>query len=347
MKYSIIEAHIEKDRDNIVAIKRRNLKNSSDSTFIWKYKDNACGNVYNLLAKDDNGNAVGMTSLFPRRFYLNGQAVSAAVAGDFAVDKKHRAFGPALNLQKTSLSNMKNCGFSFIYALPNKFSAPVMLRAGYIEIGKMQRFVRLLKAKNSLKKYIKNFLLLNLTSMIIDSLLKLFSKENRYRKYSHLKVEHLGFFDERIDCLWGEVFRNFKIVGERTSVFLNWRYQQSSTDSYKIFTVEKNDKKIIGYVVYYIANDVFYIVDMLSADIEKSTDILIGKFIIYAQKKAAHAISIVYFGNVQVERKLKEFGFFSRHDERKVLFNGKEWLNNVNLKSENNWYLLGGDEDAI
>ncbi len=352
MRYSVIKAQIEKNKENIIAVKRRNLGNFSELTFFWKYRDCPFSEAFNWLAQDQSGNFVGMASIFPRKFSLNGELLVAGVAGDFAVDKKHRAFGPALQLQKTALESIKENNISFIYSFPNKHSAQVMVRAGYVEIGRIERFVKLLKTEHKFKKYIRFPFIAKLTAKIIDLILKVTSSETQYngKKMQDFNVENLAFFDKRFDRLWEKCSKQFRVMGERTSDFLNWRYKQCPINNYEIFIVHKKGaEEIIGYIVYYVNNDIFHIIDMLSLDLGNFLDILIAKFIIYSRKESISLISIAYFGNNLIKEKLRKFGFYAREKRRKVLFYKKKSLDprDCMFANNENWYLLIGDEDDI
>ena len=60
---------------------------------------------------------------------VNGEMVYAGIAGDFAVDKKHRAYGPAIKIQRDIQNKIDDFKFEFIYGIPNKLSKPLFLDA--------------------------------------------------------------------------------------------------------------------------------------------------------------------------------------------------------------------------
>ena len=318
MKYSIIKSQIEKNKEDIIGVKGRNLQNFSEAAFSWKYRDRPFSKAHNWLAQDQSGSFVGMASIFQRKFCLNGESIIAGVVGDFAVDKKHRVFGPALELQKKAKKSIEENNIDFIYSFPNKRAVLVEIRAGYVEIGKQERFVKLLKTEINFKNYIKIPFFLKLIAKIVDFILKIASKEIQYsrRKTQNFKVENLAFFDARFDRLWGKCSKQFRIMGKRTADFLNWRYKQCPMRKYEIFVVcNKGDKEIVGYIVYYVNKEIHYIVDMLSLDIGSSLDVLILKFIVYSRKESATSISIAYFGNELIKHKLRGVGFYPRKEQ--------------------------------
>jgi hypothetical protein len=106
-KYTIIEANANENKDDILPILKRNLNIASMQRYDWNYKNCPYGNARCWLAKCENS-YVGSAAIFPRKIIIKGEPMYAGIAGDFAVDKNHRAYGPALKLQKEILSQLKN-----------------------------------------------------------------------------------------------------------------------------------------------------------------------------------------------------------------------------------------------
>ena len=222
-KYEIFQANIIRDEKNIKAIIERNLNKHIYQLYEWKYKECPFGAAKCWLAKI-NGveGVVGVASFFPRKMILRKKIVNAVVAGDIAVDEKHRVFGPALALERTILSNLTRANILFAYSVPNKASKALLLRAGYGKAGKIKKFVKLIHTEYKLKIFIKPFFLAKIISRIFDFLLKIFSEEFFLNKTSFLKSEILNFFDSSFDNLMQKTISNDKIRGYRTSSFLNW-----------------------------------------------------------------------------------------------------------------------------
>ena len=147
-KYTIIEADVKKNKDKIFPILQRNLKLTSTKRYEWNYENCPYGLARCFLAKHENSNSfVGSSGLFPRKIIINNQPVNAYIAGDFAIDKKHRGYGPALKLQREIQSKLSNTSFKFIYGIPTKISNRVFIRVNYQEIGKIKFFIKILKTK--------------------------------------------------------------------------------------------------------------------------------------------------------------------------------------------------------
>lgn len=347
-KYRIIKADIEKNRDDLLPVLKRNLKDISGERYVWNYTASPHGHAHCWLASEEgSGRYVGSGSLFPRRMYVLGKAVCGAIAGDFAVDKEHRAYGPALRLQRTILSAHKDNGLEFIYGVPNKLSEPVFLRIGYSELGKYSRFVKVLKAEYKHKQYLPPAPVTRIFSGIIDLGLKGVSKESRYRRPRNVSIEMPAFFDERFDLLWKKVLSRVRVVGERNSGFLNWRYKESPHHDYRIFTLVGHKQYIDGYIVYYTENNVCYIADVLFDDAESVRDPLFAEFILHTRREGIGSISIRYLGGGLLAGQLRSFGFFlvKEEDSRVLVYSDKTSPLTPFLLQGDNWYFLEGDLD--
>ena len=267
------------------------------------------------LAKFEPTNSfVGITSLSPRKLLINEKPIYAGIIGDFVVDKNHRGYGPALKLQREVLSKVNDFGYIFNYAAPNKFGEPILSRVGYKEIGKYKLYIKPLKTVIVPKKYLPRYLQSNILLNIIDFFSSIVSKEKRVKDKFGYSIEMPDLFDERFDVLWEKASKQFNIIGERSSKFLDWRYKQSYLHDYKIFCILDDEKELVGYIVYSVEDNICYVADMLFLPSDNSIDLLLAKFILYLRAKETGAIVISYMGNSFIKKKLKEFNFFPKKE---------------------------------
>jgi hypothetical protein len=185
-------------------------------------------------------------------------------------------------------------------------------------------------------------------SQLIDIPIKIFSKENHYKKTYNYSVEIIHFFDDRFDVFWKKASKQFNIIGERTSDFLNWRYRESPSQDYKIFCIVDDKKNILGYIVfYYFKEDICYIVDMLFLKSENILNSLLAEFTLYARANGVEAIVIRYLGNNLLVDKLKEFNFFIIDKESTdMVIYSPDFSFGSYLLDEKNWHFFTGDTDG-
>jgi len=351
--YAIIKADVESDKDIILSILQRNFdgpfswRTPHDSQrYDWSYKQCPYGNALCWLAKFESTNSfVGSVSLFPRKLLINEKPICSGILGDFAVDENHRGYGPALKLQREVLSKVNDFGYIFNYAAPNKFGAPILLRVGYKEIGKYKVYIKPLKTVIVPRKYLPRYLQSNILLKIIDFFISIVSKEKRIKDKFGYSIEMPDLFDERFDVLWEKASKQFNIIGERSSKFLNWRYRQSYIHDYKIFCILDDKKELGGYIVYFVKDNICHVADMLFLPSDNSTNLLLAKFILYLRAKETGAIVIQYMGNSFIEKKLKEFDFFPKEEDEIIVLYVADLPLESYLLNETNWYFFAGDLD--
>jgi hypothetical protein len=345
--YSIIEANVTNNREDIFPILKRNLQGASAHRYKWNYENCPYGKARCLLAKDDSsGSYVGSAALFPRKIMVKGELMYCGIAADFAVDKKHRAFGPAIKIQREIQSKMTDFGFRFIYGIPNELSKTLFLRLEHKEIGKFERFIKILKTEYKSKQYLPFTVHFKMFSRVIDFFIKFFSKENMYKKQVNYSVEMPIFFDNRFDLLWEKVSNQFDIVGERTSDFLNWRYKRSAYQGYKIFCIIDKKKEIAGYIVYFFEDNMCHIVDILFVMVDDVLDKLFTEFFLFLRTNSIGSVSIRYLGKGLLEKKLKEFNFhIVKKEENYVIIYSPNFSSESFLLDKKNWYFFQGDND--
>jgi hypothetical protein len=346
-RYSIIEADVQNNRDDILPILMKNLTGPSLNKYVWNYNQCPYGVARCWLAKHEESNTfIGTTALFPRVILVKGEPVYAAIAGDFAVDIQHRNLRPALALQKEIQSKIHDTKFKFIYGLPNKQAKGILLRLGYKKIGRFTHFIKPLKSEYQYNKYIHSFLQFKIFAKAVDFLIKSFAKENRYKttlKYSIITPE---YFDDRFDVFWKNVSKHFTIIGERTSIFLNWRYIQSPVKKYKIFCLSDEHNDIIGYSVYFLENNMCYIMDMLFEPSTEVISLLLAEFSRFIRMKGVGSISVDYLGGSLLEKKLREFNFLPIKNEMDLIIYNPNMADNTDLLNKENWHFFAGDNDV-
>ena len=341
----ISKADFKKDKKGIIKLWERNFSDVPSERFDWIYENNPAGVPSCWLAKKD-GQVVGSTAIFPRLLYINGEAVTAGIAGDFSVIKELRGLGPALSLQLKAASNYVSEGFGILYSLPNKKSEGILKRVGYSDIGGILWLTRPLKFQNYLGKKFDLPVIGKILSRPIDMAMGRFAKENFYVRSKDYSCELLTYFDLRFDILWERAAPQFTIIGERTCSYLNWRFINSPHKSHLIFVIKhaKTDE-IHGYITFSIAKNRANIVDLLSLS-DHTLDVLLSEFILSLRRECIDAVSINLAGCIDLVIKLQRYGFFIRAREGKfvALFPPDSPFAQY-ISEIKNWYLMQGDND--
>jgi hypothetical protein len=346
-RYSMLEADVRNNKDDILSILTRNLDGQSPGRYEWNYNQCPYGDAHCWLAKDEQSNTfIGTSALFPRVILVKGDPVYAAIAGDFAVDIQHRNLITALSLQKEIRSKIHDTKFKFIYLLPNKQAKGIFLRLGYKKIGRFTYFIKPLKSEYQNNKFIHSFLQFKLFAIAVDIFIKSFAKEKRYKTQLKYSITTPEYFDDRFDVFWKNVSKHFIIVGERTSFFLNWRYIQSPVKKYKIFCLSNEHNDIIGYIVYFLEINKCHIMDILFEPSTEVISLLLAEFSRFIRMKGVGSIHVDYLGSSLLEKKLREFNFLPIKNEVDLLFYSPDITDNPDLLKKENWHFFAGDNDV-
>jgi hypothetical protein len=344
MKYSVASIDLDRNKKDIILLWKNNFPHLPQERYDWIYQKNPEGKAFSWIAfESESGSSVGAVSLFPRKMKVMGRRVSVGIAGDFAVNQEHRGLNAALKLQRALVTSRSQNGFEFIYGISNKKTEPVQLRVGYIKLGKIERWAKLLKSRNYLKPSSLHWLL----SRPLDYVMRKLSRETRYQRSESYSVQSIDFFDPRFDLFWEKASKQFKIIGERSREYLNWRYVKSPHQNYQVFSlIQKDNQEVLGYIVYYLQDEVVYVVDILFSDFDFILESLLAEFILCLRVQEVGSISILLFGCPLLAKKLKSFGFYPREEESSILIylDKSSPCADIVLQGSN-WLLLEGDRD--
>jgi hypothetical protein len=251
-------------------------------------------------------------------------------------------------LQKALNEDYPEAGIDFIYATPNVVSEKVGQGSGLTIIGRTVRLVKVLRYYDYIKRILKISFLARLLSLPIDMIFKLKSKERAYLRTVEYTGEVVETFDERFDKLWLKAKDQYGVIGERSSVALNWRFADCTYRDYKAFTLtDKSTGELLGYLVYQEIEKNVYIADCFAINIDANLDPLLANFILYHRRRDVDIITFYYFGNSRIIEIVKSFGFMRRADNRSIIVHvGKDIPYRDELLDKNNWHYLDGDNDG-
>ncbi|MCP4580782.1 MAG: GNAT family N-acetyltransferase [candidate division Zixibacteria bacterium] len=347
--YLVAKTDLIKDENEILRFWRENFPGWPDGKYSMFYVNNPYGQAISWLVRETSETeAIAANAILPRRMNINGDFEMEAIVSDFGVNIDHRGKGAALLLQNTLVEYHNQSDFGFLYATPNHISEKVFRKANFKIIGKVIRMIKIFKTEEYIKRFIKIPFIAKPLSKPLDFILKLISREGRFKKKEEYKTEILSEFDKRFDDLWSEAMPNYSVIGERTSNFLNWRFTNCPYIEYKIFTlthIETN--RIHGYIVYQSLENEIYFEDLFQINTDEALDILLSEFLIYQRSQGANTVTFYYFGCDKVISKFHSFGFSTRKDYHvmAVRLNPK-CTNESMILDRNNWHFLNGDNDG-
>jgi GNAT superfamily N-acetyltransferase len=347
-RYAIIVGDPQEHRSDVLALGRRNLPGFTERRFVKYYERNPLGPPRFVLARESpSGHAVGMAALFPTRVRVGSTVLTGAIAGDFAVDREHRGFGPARKLQRTLLANLDD--FSFVYGTPNRASEPLFRYLGYRDLGRFSRYVKPLRAGFAAGRITSRATVERLISRLVDPLLARVSAERRHRRAEDLRVVRPDTFDERFEAVWEAARRGAKIMPDRNPTILNWKWgflepQEVAGREYSLLALARPDGLVTAYAVFTERNGIRRIVDLLFLD-ETALDDILAALILDARAAGAGAVFFIYLGaSCYLTRRLRVFGFLRLEAEWGAAVYAPD-VRAPDLLERRNWFLLEGDAD--
>jgi len=353
-RYSIVCGDPHADRLEMLDLAVRNRpgpRSRLEAKHVKYYESNPLGAPSLFLARDnESGNLVGMAALFPTTLWIAGERVPAAIGGDFAVDEGHRGFGPALALQRATVAALSERGMKCAYGSPNQNSELVVARAGYTDVGRLTRFIKLLSARPVVERYVRRPRLASLAAGVARPFVSILSRERLHRRSGRFSVEQPERFDKRFSGLWELARRQLGVTTERNAELLNWRYAKTTPagapGTYSIFALVEGDE-VAGYLVYRMRDDSRLVYDIVCRSDRPVVDALLSEFILDARRSKAASIDLGYLGpaNLLTER-LRAFGFLQRTAENGLLVCSEgEAPSGVDLRKAESWYFTSGDTD--
>jgi hypothetical protein len=357
--YSIVPGDPRGNKGDVLGLAERNLRappQGREARYAKYYERSPLGPPSFFLAREARSQEfVGMASLFPTRLRVFGELVGGGISGDFAVDQGHRGFGPSVALQRAVVSALKDEDLRCAYGFPNEFSEPVTKRVGYLDLGRLSRFVKVLRSRVVVEAYARSRGLARLGAALsrvgVDPLLSVLSRERLHRRSGAFRVERPDVFDDRFSDLWETTWRQHTITSERNPDLLNWKYERVGDGSgvFTIFSLVGNDDdRVVGYVVYRARDGIRHMVDIVCMPSRTVVDALLAEFVLDARRAGAAAVTLLYLGSGNLlTQRLRAFGFLRRTEESglRVYVPGESALEK-DLVQARNWYFLTGDADV-
>jgi hypothetical protein len=349
MGYSIKQMSLTDHKKDIIEIWKGNLSEFHDDRYEWFYFRNPSGQAKSWLAINDQGEVItGSAALYPRDIKVDNRNCKIGIAADFAIQKAHRVFGPAIQLQKAIINSYSETGYSFILAYPSLSSRAVFERVGYRILGTASGWSRVLKSKNKVQGFFRIRLISFIASLFYDSFMKLSDEFFLFFYKGKFRTKILDRCDEKFDDLWLRAKDKYPILGERSSKYLNWRYVDNQSNPHKFYVaLNEVETRVHAYINYVIKNNTAYISDILAEEDSNSEKFILLKFSKEMRKAGIESIYITYLGNMKFTRLLKKLYFFERKQSRVCFIHLPNENENTmkTLLDLNNWYLMDGEMD--
>jgi len=347
--YRVRRARFDLDRQAIVDVWRGNLGDPAraDYKFEWFYEQSPTGAPLTFVLEwsgaehDKAPDLVGVAAAGRRQLLLANRQLDAGLLVDMAVVPQHRSLYPALLLQKTLLqSGMES--FPVLYGFPNRKAAAVFRRAGYLLIGPMSRFVRVVRSRSYVAQKLPGWAAVPV-GFAVDWLAMLRERLSLVGR-------------KRLKLVWSDVVRSdgeewsgalpegAVLHGLRNAEFLAWRFQSDSGRQYGRISVHYGDETAeLGYWITEAVDDVLHLRDcplsLLDERIARAA--WLGLFR-EARSRGFKSVSFECLAPADLQATLMGCGMRPR-SERPVY--GKVREGALGDPAVLEWYLTAADED--
>ncbi len=313
----------------------------SEEKFKRFYSGNPQGSALVWIANDsESGELAGKVALLSRTLVSEAKMWRAGIAADFAVIPSHRGFGPALSLQRHAIASCESGEFDVIYGMPNAASLPLLLRAGYRDLGKMHCITKPLQTYERLRDVVPAAVAHPL-ALAANTVLRSFSRETYSFSKSARKFEWPELANRAVAAPEQEM-----LCGVRNWEYLHWRY--SGAARYELFAETSDDGAVLSYAVIRKNKECWHIVDLWPVPSRSSFGTfrrLMTGLISAARRERCESISMVYYGADRVEEALRPYGFLRRaYDYHFVGYASREDLGR-RFADKEHCYVTEGDTD--
>lgn len=275
--YRVIPADLEKDRQVIIDLWRRNLAGIDhlEEKYDWHFLNSPFGQGQIWILEAD-GQPIGTTSLGMHPLKLGESVTTAGLACDLAVNKEHRFLQPALKLQRALMSSA-HAGIRIVYGVPVPGGAAVMKYVGYREFCRVHRYAKVLRISHYLQRFGKFGAMLPLIGRVAD---KGFAALQSFGRRTDKRVTQvLPYFDERFDELWSRLSSEHQVLTVRDRRFLNWRYRECPVHQYKTLgLLTEDESRLLGYLIYKVEDQTAVCADFLASGRAEDLDFLLSSW---------------------------------------------------------------------
>ena len=347
MKYNIFVKNNDAYKEKQIALWKSSLQNIPARRYSWFYEQNPYAEPITVLAATDTSAVVGNCSIYHRNIILDRSKVRMGIASDFAVDEKHRVFGPALKMQRLLVDEALKKECSFLFAFPNNNSRGLFERVGYERLGELQSGIKVLKSRRWVERKTENRFFNYLISPIIDFAFACYDWL-LYGLYSRKCIIRPGFAPGKdYDKLWDQAHKTYSIVGEKTSRYLKWRYTDNPAKDYQFINAYDKGGILRGFMVFSFKAKQVVLEEIFAEHHDKNTvEALLSAFIATMRKQDFEQIIFGYLGDNWIIRILKKHFFFIRSENRLCLILTKaKGKDKEYLFKADHWFLFESEMD--
>lgn len=242
---------VERDLDDLANLADVVYAGAADETanptFLrWQYFDNPAGPVIAWLARDKvSGRLAGSYSVIPVRMVIGGKDVVGSLSLNTMTHPDYRKQGIFKALAEATYGSCAGMDIPLTIGLPNAESYPGFMGGlKFGDIGKRLLLLKVLRMRNVVRRVVRPSFLAPVAAALGTIPRALFFR----RVTSDQPAEEITRFDARFDDLWRRARGVSANIVVRTSDYLNWRFFDCPTRTYKVFAAQAGGT-LAGFIV--------------------------------------------------------------------------------------------------
>ena len=315
----------------------------------WMYKANPSGMGVICLAEHD-GKIVGQTGEIPMMMKIGSESVLVGLGIDAMTHPEYRRKGILIELVKARRAESEKRGIRATYSFPNRLSYAAMMTRGLtFDIATMQKVVRPLNWRNTMRTRTNNRLLLTVGRVAGGLLGTVFFRAGKVPVLEGLTVARVSFFDERVNGLWRRISDQYQVMVLRSQEYLNWRYVAAPDRDYLIYVAERSGA-VVGYLVLsrkQVDQAKMGIIVDVFAESEKVTRCLISEAVERCRQEKVDLLYSARIAGTSLARAYRRNGFLPVLFARGIRLIGRSNSPSIagKMRDSKNWFLQMGDSD--
>jgi GNAT superfamily N-acetyltransferase len=311
----------------------------------WLYDENPHGVARTWLAlREKTEEIVGCTSIFPRRFWMNGRTVLAATGGDTLVHPSVRGRGIATSLHGACIRDMGAEGIYCEFGFPNPPNLRAMMRAGALVSDHFRTVHQILDGQAITDRLGMPALLGLPTRLLMWPLLRAFLRLKRLPPSFDHRVTRVTRFDDRFDALAHDVLPTFSVCGVRDSAWLHWRYIENPAQRHVVLACE-GPEGLDGFAVLELVGRQLHVFDFFCRRDPAPVQALLGAVTRYAIEIGASHVTALVNPMAPYADQFRRAGYAFPQKLRLECLRARDTGEGGGALDLKTWYLAFGDQD--
>ncbi|MGA9772453.1 MAG: GNAT family N-acetyltransferase [Blastocatellia bacterium] len=333
----------EGDRQHVIRLMGNVYARDMAGRYDWLYKSNPHGRALTWLAIEcASGEAVGCTSLFPRKVFVDGCERIGSIGGDCYIEPRVRRQGLATRLHLASFAGMRASGIEFMYGPPTPNNLGALVKAGSHLVTGYRRWVRPLTSRGAYRAAFSRVptkfeaRLAGLPIMVLDRLTR--------TDATGFALEQVYEFGPEFSEMFCRAAATHRVACARDEEFMTWKYHQAPSERQVPLAI-KHEGRIEGFVALERCGEYASIVDIFCANDSRTIDAVLQLIIEHATADGCSSLEMNMTAECAIANRLLRHGFIKRGERGfQVALADADSPGGVLLAADS-WHFTEADQD--